>query len=59
MPIARKQCSGQYAEIVLVEYPGCPRFEVEAYRLDGGFILYATDNAREAEAVYLEASRIL
>jgi hypothetical protein len=32
MPTELKHCSGQCAEIVLVEYPGCPRFEVEAYR---------------------------
>jgi hypothetical protein len=44
---------------VLIEYPGCPRCEVAAYRLDGGFLLYATDGPKAAEAVYLEASRIL
>ena len=59
MPTELKHCSGQCAEIVRVEYPGCPRFEVEAYRLAGALILYASDNAREAEAVYLQASWIL
>ena len=59
MPTGLKHCSASCAEVVLVEYPGSPRYEVEAYRLEGGFILYATDNARLAEEAYRYASRIL
>jgi hypothetical protein len=59
MPTELKHCSGQCAEIVLVEYPISPRFEVEAYRLDGGILLYATDDPKATEAIYLQASRIL
>jgi hypothetical protein len=56
MPTELKHCSGKTAEIVLIENPGWPRFEVEAWRLDGGFLLAATDDERTAEAVYLRAS---
>lgn len=56
LPRELKHCSGQTAEIALVEYPGCPRYEVGAYWPDGGLILYASDDAGAAEAVYLRAS---
>jgi hypothetical protein len=55
-PRQLKHSSAQTAEIVLTEYPGWPRFEVEAYRLDGAFILLATDDFEAAESVYLQAS---
>ncbi len=56
-PKQLKHCSGSSAETVLIEYPpGWPRYEVEAYRLDGSFILCATDDPTAAERVYLQAS---
>lgn len=56
IPKELKHCSGQLAEISLVEYPGCPRYEVEAYRLDGGFLIAATDDVVVAEEIYVRAS---
>ena len=59
MPTELKHCSGQCAEIVLVEYAGGACYEVEAYRLDGAFIVCATTDARLAEEAYRYASQIL
>jgi len=58
-PRELKHCSTGSAELALVEYPNWSRYQVEAFRPDGGFLVCATDDPQTAEAVYLRASFIL
>ncbi|HZQ96183.1 MAG TPA: hypothetical protein VFA67_14305 [Candidatus Sulfotelmatobacter sp.] len=55
MPTERKHASAATAEVVLVENPGCPRFEIDLCRPDGVFLLAGTDDERAAEAVFVRA----
>jgi hypothetical protein len=59
LPTELKHCTAQTAEIVLIENPAWPRFEVEACRPDGVFLLAGTDDEKTAEAIYLRASLAL
>ncbi|MDP2895516.1 MAG: hypothetical protein Q8Q12_03025 [bacterium] len=56
MPTELKHCSGQACEIVLIESPAWPRFEVQLWRPDGVFLVAGTDDEKTAETIYLQAS---
>ncbi len=56
MPTERKHASATTAEIVLVENPLSPRFEIDLCRPDGVFLLSGTDDERVADAIFLRAS---
>jgi len=56
MPTERKHATAATAEVVLVENPLSPRFEIDLCRPDRVFLLAGTDDERTAETIFLRAS---
>lgn len=57
MPLALKSTSDDRTEVLLVEYPDSPRYEVRVYVADmpqDHRTLIATDSIGDAEAIYRE-----
>jgi hypothetical protein len=61
IPTELKHCCGQSADtnVVLIESPARPRYEIHVCRPDGVFLLIGTDDEEIAEATYLWASLVL
>jgi len=58
-PKQLKQAEASCGQVVLLEHESSPRYAIEAWRVDGAFTLYATDDPETAEAVYVRASLLL